>query len=52
MADYKEIKNVKYDLIKKLDLTLTRNVNGKDISYSLSDYIINYNLYNTLLEGE
>lgn len=52
VTDYKQQKNVKYDLIKTLNLTLTRNVNGKDISYNISDYVINYSLLNTLLEGE
>lgn len=48
VVNYKDKENVRYDLIKILNLTLTCNINGKDISYSLSDYILNYNL----LRGE
>ena len=48
VVNYKDKENVRCDLIKILNLTLTCNINGKDISYSLSDYILNYNL----LRGE
>lgn len=42
---YQDIENeIEYDFVKKITVTLTRNISGTDISYSLSSYIINYNL--------
>ena len=42
--NYKDKNNTKYDLIKIINVTLSCNINGQNIEYSLSDYILNYNL--------
>lgn len=42
---YQDIeKDTKYDLVKKITVTLTRNVSDTDVKYTLSSYIINYDL--------
>ncbi len=42
---YQDMENeIEYDFIKKITVTLTRTISGTDISYSLSSYIINYDL--------
>lgn len=43
---YKDIeKNVENDIIKKITVTLIRNISGTEVKYTLSSYIINYDLF-------
>lgn len=44
VKSYKEEKQTKYDFIKIITVTLICNINGKDMTYSLSDYILNYSM--------
>lgn len=42
--NYKDKNNKKYDLIKIINVTISSNVNEQNVEYTLSDYILNYDL--------